>query len=228
MAKKLHSRLFREAATLKKEFFDHLSNVWNLPPPKYTILLQHLPRIIQAVTSQERQVQVQEAVEALDGDAQKAIQAINVLQYFAAQWNPFHDSVEGVLKDVHKLDLFPKELVKKKSAEDFFKKYFEFLEKDSARRRKLEFASRALPCLKAVSCVIDYRVVVESVFDWQKDNPVKYKPSCVATVPVFIVCIKRDEGDPIIFQCEPEDMEMLIREFQATLKEYETSKKLLK
>ncbi len=228
MAKKLQSRLFRNAATLKEKFYEHLSVVWDLSPTKQTKLLKHLPKIVQSSTMQEREILEQDAVKAVGGDARKASQAINVLEYLAAQWNPFSDSVNDVLKDVQKLDLFPEDATKKDAAENFLRKYFKFLEEDSGRRKKQGFAGGTLPSLRGVDAIIDYRVVVDSDFDWQKDNPTKYQPSCSTTVPVIIVRITRDEGDPLIFQCEPEELEMLVRQFQATLKEYQKSKNLLK
>jgi len=228
MATKLQSRLFREAASLKKEFFEHLSVVWNLSPPKQAKLLKHLPKIVQSSTTREEHISEEKAVKAVGGDAMKASQAVNVLGYIAAQWDPFRDSVDDVLKDVQELGLFPDDATKKDAAEDFLRKYFTFLEEDSGRRKKRAFASGTLPSLRSVEAIIDYRVVVDSEFDWQKDNPAKYQPSCSTTVPVIIVRITRDEGDSLIFQCKPEELEMLVRQFQATLKEYQKSKNLLK
>jgi len=228
MAKKLQSKLFRNAATLEEKFYEHLSALWDLSPTKQTKLLKHLPKIVQSSTAQERQILEQDAVKALGGDATKASQTIRVLEFFAAQWNPFRDSVNDVLKDVQKLGLFPDDATKRNAAENFLRKYFKFLEEDSGRRKKKVFAGGTLPSLRSVDAIIDYRVVVDSNFDWQKDNPAKYQPSCSTTVPVIIVRITRDEGDPLIFQCEPEEIEMLIRQFQATLKEYQKSKNLLK
>ncbi len=228
MAKKLRSRLFRDAASLKKEFYEHLSNLWDLSPTRQASLLKHLPKIVQASVARERMVLEQNAVKAVGGDTTKALQAINLLKFFAAQWDPFRDSLDDVLRDVENLGLFPEDQTKRSAAEEFLGKYFKFLGEDSARQKKMAFAVSTLPCLRGASAVIDYRVVVDSDFDWQKDDPSKYQPSCSTTVPIIIVRIRRDEGDPLIFQCEPEEMQMLIRQFQATLKELEKSRSLLK
>lgn len=228
MAKKLKSWLFRDAAAVKKEFHEHLMIVWDLSPSIQGKLLRHLPGIVQARIERETAILQQAAVKSVGGDAEKVLKAISLMRFFAAQWDPFRDSAAEVLEDIKNLGLLPKDSKKKESANKFLQKYFAFLEEDAQRRRKKVFAGSTLPSLQGFDAVIDHRVVVESDFDWQKDDPAKYKPSCSTTVPVIIVRIKRDEGDPLIFQCEPEDLEMLVRQFQATLKEYQKSKSLLK
>lgn len=228
MAKKLKSRLFRDAASLKKEFHEHLSVVWDMSPAKQAKLLKHLPKILQTTVSSERAFFEQDAVKSIGGDATKALQAIKVLRFFAQEWNPFRDSLDDVFKDIKELSLIPKDRTKRDAAEEFLRKYLKFLEEDSGRRMKTSFAASMLPNLRNVTSVIDYRVVVESRFDWQKDNPDKYQVSCSTMVPVIIVRISRDEGDPLIFQCEPDELEMLVRSLKSTLKEYKKSKDLLK
>jgi len=228
MAKKPQSRLFQDGASLSKDFHEHISFLWDLPRSKQAKLQKHLPKIVQASIEREFMILQQEAVNDIGGDATKVLKAISVLRFFASQWDPFRDSADEVFKDIERLDLLPEDSNKKEAAKNFLTKYLSFLEKDSKRRRKLSFAVRALPTLIGISAVIDYRVVVDSDFDWQKDSPDKYLPSCQTMVPVIIVRIKRDEGDSLIFQCEPEDLEMLMRQFQATLKEYHKSKSLVK
>ena len=136
MAKKLQSELFRSAATLKKQFYDHLSIVWDLSPTKQATLLKHLPKIVQATVTMEREILQQAAVKALAGDPTKASKAISVLGYFAAQWNPFRDSVNAVLKDVQNLGLFPDDAKRNAAATRFLRKYFKFLEEGKTLLRK--------------------------------------------------------------------------------------------
>ena len=123
--------------------------------------------------------------------------------------------------------LLPEDADKKSQALEFLKNYFAFLEKDSHRRREIAFAQRILPTLQDVETVIDYRVVVESFFDWNMDDPAKYKPVCKSVVPVVIIEIERHDEETVVLQCEESDVEMIIRKLQATLRELKASKNII-
>ncbi len=228
MHKKVRSEIFHLAATMSTEFQKHLDLVWGFSQKKKRILLDTLPAILQAKTEREQWIARESAVKKLGGDSASSLKAIEVLNYIGTKWHPLRDLPEVALRDFRELGILPKEPEPRKAAVGFLRSYFEFLRRDSARRTDNGFKNMILPSLLGVYTTIDYRAVVESEFDWRQDDPRKYQPRSNRTVPVVLLKFKFDEGEPIIFQCDVDDIQMIIRQLQAILKDETVTRRLVK
>ena len=174
-----------------------------------------------SITEREQRLHRENIVGLLGVDAQKSLQAIEALSYIYSIWDPRGDTVKVAMEDIEVLHVLPDNDKQRKIARSFFRQLFTFLEKDSNRRLRNQTARALLPSLSSCSTQIDYRQINRAVFDWRSDLPEKYKPNIIGSVPVALIKIILDEGDPIVFQCDKEDLEMLNRKFRAVLKEME-------
>lgn len=226
MPKKVRSQLFHAAASMSEKFGEHMAIIWELPPEKQAILLESVPAVLMAETERGQMVAREAAVKRIGGDSQKAMEAIQALHFIGLSWSPVRDDVRTVLSDIEALHVLPKEAGSKAKARTFLKKYLEFLKRDSQRRLYRTFAARLLKNLKGMEAVIDHRVIIKSEFDWKGDDPRSYQPVGAGTVPVALIRINLDEGDPIVFQCEQKELEMMDRLLQATIKEMASSLRL--
>jgi hypothetical protein len=134
-------------------------------------------------------------------------------------WDSQADTAKMALRDIAVLHVLPDDIGQRKKAMGFCRGLFKLLETDSTRRLTTGTAGAILPNLKGCQTAVDLRKVIKTAFDWRSDSPNTYRPQVIATVPVALLCIKLDDGDPIVFQCEKEELGMLIRKLQATLKE---------
>lgn len=225
MIKKIRSDLFHSAGRLSDKFDEHVVLVWNYTPSQRQVILNHMLKMLSAVTERDQMTARERYVKDIGGDPQTAIKAMQVLQTIAYMWNPGRDTVEGALEDIQVLNVLPEKVAARKSALAFLRKFFSILEKDSARRLRVRAAGAILPTLRSATTAIDCRSVFGISFDWLSDDPKKYRPDFHGFKVVALIRIKLDEGDPIVFQCDREDLEMLIRKFQATLKDISVSKK---
>lgn len=228
MAKKTRSSLFHSAGTLKKEFAEHLSYVWEFSVQQRKSFLKYFPAITRSVTKRDSRLAYERCVKAIGGDSQHTIKAIQVLEYIYSEWNPKQDTPTQMIADLQILEVLPKKAKARKSALVFMRNFFAFLEKDSLRRIKLQTTSSILRNLLGLETLIDCRLATTSVFDWRRESPNTYKPKIACSVPVALLSIKLSKGDPIIFQCDREDLEMIVRKLQATVKEIKLAEKICK
>lgn len=228
MPKKVRSEIFHAAASMSEHFKKHLNVVWTYPRARKEALLAAMPAVVQAITERDEWSAREQAVKSLGGDTNEALQAVEVLKYIGKKWHPLRDLPSVAIQDFLDLDLVPKEPKQKSEARWFLLEFFNFLQEDSVRRTDVTFARSLLPSLVGVSAVVDHRAVIESEFDWRNDDPDKYRSVANRTVPVIILRITRDEGDPIVLQCSSDEVEMLLRQLQAVLKDVAASSRLLR
>jgi hypothetical protein len=219
MPEKIRSELFHKAGDFRKEFGEHLKIVWDYPTTKQKVILKHLLGMLGAITEREAMVARERFVMEIDGDPQDAVKAMQVIQTIAALWSPIRDTAEVALEDIQGLHVLPTDAASRKRAVDFCSALFKLLEKDGDRRLRRATAGKALKNLKSLESTIDCRLIIDSEFDWRDDDPADYKPSCRGTVPVAILTLGLHGEDPIVFQCDGDDLEMLVRQLQATKKE---------
>ncbi len=155
------------------------------------------------------------------------LKIINVLEFFSNRWVYKRDTAEGVLQDFLDLKIFPNNEQRDKSIK-FLHDFFIFLESDRNRRIDRIQQQILLPGLMSISSVIDYRTVIESDFDWILDDASEYKPEINRTVPVIILKLNLDDLDPVIFQCDNNDLENMINKLIAVKRELDASEKILK
>jgi hypothetical protein len=228
MAEKVRSEIYNSLTGMKKEFHDHLDIAWALSSDQRNILLESLPTLIRARTERERLVARQITAEKIGGSELDTLKAIDVMHFIGSTWNPIRDNVESVMEDFEDLGLLPTETQLKSEAVQFLQSYFEFLQRDSKRVLDKATSRGYLPSINRIDVAIDLRSVVESEFDWINDNPDDYSPIINRAVPVAILKIIRTEGDPVLLQSNKDDLETIIRQLQAALKEIDASKNLLK
>lgn len=219
MAHEIRSNLFHKAASLIKEFGEHLAIVWDYTRREQKLILKHLPATIAAVTQRDRMVAVESFADDIGGDSHNAVKAMQVVIAIGDMWSPIRDTVKVALQDIQGLDVLPTDPQLRKRALAFSTSLFKFLEKDSDRRLRRSAAGAALRNMLGLSTTIDCRLIIDSEFDWREDDTTKYKPTCRGTVAVAILRFKLDEGDPVVFQCDAEDIGMIVRQLQATEKE---------
>ena len=228
MAKKTRSQLFHSAGSLKKEFGEHLSHLWELSVQQGKSLLDLFPAVTRSVTRRDTLLARENCAKAIGGDSQHTIQAIQVLEYISDIWDPKEDTLAQTIADLQILDVLPKKAKDRKSALAFMRKFFAFLEKDSLRRIRVATAGSVLCTLRVLNTSIDCRLAITNVFDWRTDSPDTYKPNIACSVPVALLSIKLSQGDPVIFQCERDELEMMVRKLQATVKELKIAEKACK
>lgn len=213
------STLFHHFGLLTKEFNEHLYILWGFSTQQKKVILKHFPSLLSAYTHQRENDIREQIVSEMDCDPQDVVKVLQVLLAISRLWDPIQDTASVTLKDFEGSDALPANAKQKKAAISFCKSFFQLLEKDSGRKLRKSTSTKGLKNLIGFSSMIDFRMIIDSEFDWQADDPKKYKPSCKGFVPVAILRIKFDEGDPIIFQCQREDLEMMSRKLLATFKE---------
>ncbi|MBN1489363.1 MAG: hypothetical protein JXA69_05545 [Phycisphaerae bacterium] len=226
--KGIRSAFFRDAVRLKKDpLRQHLSGICELSQAQTTILLKHLPAIFSGATGRDKARATQTLAETVGGDAEHILQIVSVLEFLADQWDVYEDRAEDVLCDIREVGLLPETKAQCARIERFLKRFFRFLEKDSERRRRQRATSSVLPFLLRVDSAVDYRAVFQTAFNWSEDDPNRYSPSCQEVVPVILLKFVLSGNDhPIIFQCEPRDLEMTIGRLRAVQREYQKSQML--
>ncbi|MDP8205346.1 MAG: hypothetical protein P9L92_01680 [Candidatus Electryonea clarkiae] len=223
MSKKKRSALYHKAATLDEKFKEHLDLVWTLGKKNQQNILSELPSYLLSITDSEEAEAREQIIASLDGDPQDVIKAFHVLEALAKLWNPRNDTVDATLEDIQILHVLPEDEQIKNEAIAFLKEFYTILENDSDRRLRKSASAEILPYLVSCTTSIDFRLVLKDKFNWRTDSIEEYEPDIVGQIPIILVRIKLDEGEPKVFQCEAEELAMLIRKFQATLKELSQS-----
>ncbi len=227
MAEKVRSNLYQVISTLSDSFHKHLKIAQGLTEEQYSVILQYLQHSIQAVTERGELVARQSAAKELGGNEKEVLVAYDVLKFFGDTWNPIRDDVNTVLNDFKDLELLPADKEQRNVFLRFLESYLEFLQNDSDRQLDNSYACRFLPSLVVLNTGIDFRVVVESEYDWVNDDPKEYDPIIQRTLPIVILQFKLDNKEPIVFQVEPQEIKMIINKLQATLKELDSSNDLM-
>jgi hypothetical protein len=228
MNKDVRSQLFHSMAGLSKEFFEHLHILWGLPKNQSNVLIKNMPEIIRAKTERELRLARQKAIEEIGGSEDDILKVINVLHFIASNWDPIRDQPDSLVQDFDDLHLLPTDADVRENAVSFLHDYFKFLESDNARKLDLVHKNLLLPSLVRVDTVVDCRAIVESDFDWAYDDPKEYQPKINRTIPVALLKIALDQGDPVIFQCDKNDLDMIVRKLEALKKEIDAVRLITK
>ena len=161
----------------------------------------------------------------IGGNASEILRALRVLQFISAQWDPVNDTPENFLRDLDELSLISQE--KEEESTAFLLEFLSELQKDNRRRLQKMHANALLPSFMGVTTLVDFRAVMERPFGTGLEDVLEdYRPRCIDFAPVVLVGLNCDTGDPqaFRFQCEPEDLLILIEQLQAALKDLEAAK----
>jgi hypothetical protein len=219
----MRTSIFTSFTQLPKEFREDFNTLWNLPAAQRTALIPYVSEISKIELSKEREELMNKAVSEIGGDIPDLLRVLKLLHFISSEWNPFWDTPENFLKDIGELKLIPSE--KAQESKSFLLEFLSEIKKDNLRRLRKIYANSLLPSLESIKTLIDFRAVFENPFHLG-DKIKDYEPRCIGFVPVILVRISRDSGNPknFEFQCEQNDLQLIISQLQATLKDLENGK----
>ncbi len=199
---------------------EDIAVLWKLPPEQRNALIPHVSRIFRTRQVGHHEMALDSAVSEVGGDARDLLKALKLLLHIHGEWNPYRDSAEDFLRDLADLKIIPDE--KGEEAKLFLLDFLAAVEHDNRRRMEQSTAASMLPYLRGCDTLVDFRAVILHPFGTGLDDNVdEYEPRCVSLVPVVLVNIKCDSGDPesIQFQCEEDGLDLLIDAVRAAKKD---------
>jgi hypothetical protein len=227
----MRTAIFNQFTDLPKEFRDDFRLLREeTTEEQRTALLSHIPGIYKTSTVGEEKITIDEAVSRiaeLGGDAASVLRVIKVLLFVYRQWNPVADKASDFLKDLKELGLLPED---DKSTSDFLSEFLEIVQQDNRRRLEKFHASSLLPSYTGCATLVDLRAVIKKPFGTGlNDQIADYEPECLSFVPVILVKVRRDSGDPksFDFQCEEFELRRMIDVLEGALKDLEAAKAAL-
>jgi hypothetical protein len=224
----MRTSIFNKYADLPKEFREDLETLWSLPRKDRDALIPHVSAIYRTSTVGEKKVAMDKAVTGIGGNAAHLLRALKFLLYVHGEWNPVLDTPEGFIKDLAELRLIPS--AKAKEAKEFFVDFLGEVQKDNQRRLEKMHASSVLASYVGCTTLVDFRAVIDKPYGTGLDDNLKnYNPTCVSFVPVILVKIRTDSGNPdcLAFQCQEDVLGSFIEELQAALKDLRAARKSL-
>ena len=221
----MRTGIFNSFADLPREFKEDFEGLWSLPEKQRSALVPYVSQLAKAETTGDTKRIIDAAISQIGGDAPTVLRSLKVLNFISKQWDPINDTPEDFLRDLNELSLIPSEQVDE--AKRFLLDLLAELQKDNTRRLQKSYANSLLPSFIGIEALIDFRAIIERPFGVGIDDTIEtYEPRCVGFVPVILLALQCDSGDPstLRFQCEPEDLHVLIENLQAALKELESAK----
>ncbi len=215
-------------AGLPDRFKEDLQFLWEVPDHQRKAILPHIAEIYKAETSADREIVLDRVMKEVGGNVEDNLRIINLLLFIYSSWNPVQDTPSNFVKDLDDLHLLP--VKERDEAMAFLLEFFSIIEADNTRRLKKMFAGSVLPSFIGVETSVDFRSVIKQPYGSTLDKRIEnYNPECLDFIPIVLIQIERDTLSPKIFefQCEEEDLDMLIMSLQATKKDLEASKKAL-
>ena len=221
----MRTSIFNNFADLPKEFREDVQRLWQMPKQVRLKLISHAANVAKARTSNDRKLATDEATQGTKQSPADLLKVLKLLLYVYEAWNPIRDSPESFQKDLADLGLIP--VKKKAECKLFLDNFLAQVAKDNTYRLEKMFAVSLLPSYQSCATLVDMRTVIRNPFGaGLKDKLAEYEPQCVGFVPVVLVKINRDSGDPpsFSFQCEEDALERMIEILQATLKDLQAAK----
>ena len=179
-------------------------------------------QLSKAETTGEGKVITDKAVSEVAGQSAVLLRSLKLLQHISDEWNPSADTPENFLRDLTELGLAPSTKARK-----FLLDLLTEVERDNLRRLEKDYANALLPSYIGTYTVVDFRAVVQRPFgSGLQDKIEEYEPGILSFVPVVVVRIRRDSGDPMTFefQCEERPLRRLPDALEAALKDLEAAK----
>lgn len=210
--------LFGSFADLPKEFQEDFLAVWKIEPKHRLELIPHIVQIYQAETTGGARSALEDAATGIPGDKQVLLRALKALYFVYKTWDILLDSPDQFLADLVDLGLLPSD--SDPSAKHFLVEFLGQIQKDNERRLGRSFAQSVVPNYIGAEAVVDFRAVIAKPFGLRGLSDIeKYEPACIALVPVVLMKIKRDVGDPVVLQFEEKDLEAMTKILRAAQKD---------
>jgi len=224
----VRTSIFNSFADLKKEFHEDFDVLWRLTPESRSFLLPAMSRLAKCRTTGDKKAQIDRVVSEAGGNAGEVLSAVKILRYIYQEWNPIRDTSESFALDLADLGLMPEE--KNHEAREFLEKFLSWIQSENDSRIGKMFASSLLPSYIGCETLVDFRSVIRNPYGSELDETIEdYSPTCIGFVPVVIVQMRRDAGDPeqFEFQCEEDALQRLVYSLQAALKDLKSARSSL-
>ena len=225
----MRTTIFNDFAGMHERFKEDFDTLWGLSAEQRHALIPHVSRIFQTRQVGQHKIATDAAVSDIGGESGDILKALSILLYIHREWRPYRDTSEDFLRDLAELRIIPEE--KTEEASLFLRDFLAAVEQDNKRRMEQSTTTSMLPYLKGCDTLVDFRAVIRNPFGTGLDDRVdKYEPHCISLVPVVLVNVKRDSGDPTSFQfqCIEEDLDVLIEALQAANKELQAARVALR
>lgn len=216
----MRSALFDSYPTLKKEFLEHLSELWKLEPDHRSALVPFVLEYVAANTNRETEDIRSRAAAAVAAPADVVLKALSVLSYIAANWNPVTDRAEDCVFDMLSLGFVPE--AESETVRGFLDGFFKAVESTKEERMRRIFSHSLLPSFNSVTTLVDMRAVFANPFGaTMNDDPTTHDPKWIGWEPVVLLKVARNGGDPETteFQCTEAELNTLIDHLIAARKE---------
>ena len=224
----MRTDIFNKFVKLSDDFIKDFDLLWEAPPDQQQKLLLWVPQIYRAEVVAQKNMLFDRAVSDIGGDAKRTLKVLRLLLFIYGQWHPVNDNAEIFIRDMSELGLIPAK--NKDQAERFLLEFLHQVQQDNQRRLEKMHAASILPNYLGSSTLIDFRAVISNPFGVGLENKIAdYDPTCISFVPVVIVQIRSSDNDPgeFVFQCEEEELDMIINQLNAAKKELNAAKRAL-
>jgi hypothetical protein len=220
----MKSNLFSKIDVMRiDEFSKDLNVLLGLGQEIVSKLPEYAYESMAVSTSTETERVYEEASKALGVPASKLQHAIDISEYFMRKFTSdgeaITDTSENIVSDLQELIKFDKK--RREELVEYFEK-IKKLAKDKAdyliKRRR--HAQSALPNLKSMATVVDYRIVFDkSIEVGQSVND--YNPECLGAIPVGIIELTLSGGnvEELSFQMDKKSIRLVVESLIALEKQ---------
>ena len=220
----MRSNLFSKIDLMRIDTFSKDINVLlELNPEIISKLPEYAYESMAAPTNIETKQVYEKASKALGVPASKLQHAIDISEYFMRKFisdgEAETDTSEDIASDLQELIKFDKKIIEQ------LVKYFERIkqlakEKADYLIKRRRHAQSALPSLKSISTVVDYRIVFDKNIEIGQSVD-DYNPKCLGTIPVGIIELDLSGGnvEELSFQMDKKSIRLVIESLTALEKQ---------
>lgn len=206
-----------------ESFSKDMNVLLELDPEIFTKLPEYAYNSMAAPTNIETEQVYQKASKALGVPVSKLQHAINISGYFMRKFTSDGeaktDTSEDIVSDLEGIFKFDKK--KREKLVEYFKKIKKLAhEKADYLIKKRRHAQSALPNLKSISTVIDYRIVFDKNIEVGQSAD-DYHPKCLGTIPIGIIELALSGGnvEELSFQMDKKAIRLVIESLIALEKQ---------
>jgi len=224
----VRTAIFNKFASLSEDFRKDFDLLWEVPEEQREKLLPWVPQIYRTEVVGKEKMLLDKAVTETGGDASKLLRVLGLLLFIHGQWDPVKDRAEAFMRDLGDLGLLPEN--RQEEANKFLLEFLAAVEQDNQRRLEKMHAVSVLPNYLGASTLVDFRAVIAKPFGTGLADEIdEYQPTCISFVPVVLVQLRSsdDSNGEFVFQCEEDDLEMLIDQLESAKKDLAAAKRSL-
>lgn len=226
----MRTSIFNNFANLDDTLSEDFKILWGLKEEARAQLITKIPQVYKAKTNGELHDAMDKVVSEIEENATDLLRTVKLLYYIYREWSPIKDTPEGFIKDLAELQFIPKDQVE--NAEKFLFEYLSLIQDENNIRLRKMYSSSVVPTYQGISTVIDFRAVISTPYRSIDINQSleDYAPRCVGFAPVVITKIKygkNNNNKEIVFQATAEEIQAIIDELSAALKDLNASKNII-